>query len=425
MMATPRVTGHVQLREQKRGSVWYLGYRTADGRQHRKALGPAWTERSRPPAGYYTKKTAQVALDELLTDIRRGTLAVSRSGVTFADAAAEYLRYQRDVRQRDPRDAEGVLNGYLLPRWGDRDLASITAKEIEEYRSELRAKTKQDGVTPRMGNRTINRHTHAVIGAIYKRALLVEEWQGIVTRNPIDQVERLPEKYDSANYKTLNSNEVMLVASKMTIPEERALVITAAFSGLRLGELQALRWEDVDFQNRIIHVKRSLNAVTKAEKSTKSGRSRSTLLMDEVIVALDGLSKRELFTEPGDLVFCQPTGEYLSHGMMRRRWYAALEACELPRLRLHDLRHLFGTLAARAFQISTVQGYLGHADVKTTQRYVHHQPRHEDVAKLQALINAEMSPTPELVAASGGNQLGNEQPSTEGHGAALRGPNLP
>ena len=77
---TARVTGHASLKDRKRGPVWYLKYRLADGRQVQKLLGPAWTERGRPPAGYYTRKTAEEALHELLADARRGTLADSGLG---------------------------------------------------------------------------------------------------------------------------------------------------------------------------------------------------------------------------------------------------------------------------------------------------------------------------------------------------------
>ncbi len=56
-----RVTGHVSLRKRKGGAVFYVKYRLADGRQVQKLLGPAWTERSRPPGGYFTRRTAEEA----------------------------------------------------------------------------------------------------------------------------------------------------------------------------------------------------------------------------------------------------------------------------------------------------------------------------------------------------------------------------
>ena len=313
-----RVTGHVSLRKRKNGPVYYLKYRLADGRQVQRLLGPAWTERSRPPAGYYTPKTAEGKLHEVLADARRGTGNVGgrRAGATFADAAAEFLRYVEKDREREPStigDYRGVIKSYLLPRFGPRDLASITPAEIEAYRDELKAMMRPDG-TRRLSNRTIVRHL-VVLHAIFKRAARV--WD--ITVNPAsgDLVDRPPVRY-SGEFRTLAPDEVRLAASKMQIAEEAALITTAAFTGLRLGELLALRWGDVDFSLRRVHVRRSLSQAG-VEKTPKSGKVRSSVLVDEVMTALDSLSRREVFTTPGDLVFCSPLGEHLSDGMLRRR----------------------------------------------------------------------------------------------------------
>ncbi|WP_249020557.1 site-specific integrase [Conexibacter sp. S30A1] len=394
---TTRVTGHVSLRQRQRGPVYYLKYRLADGRQVQKLLGPAWTERGRPPAGCYTRKMAEDKLAEILTDERRGTLAVEKSGATFADAAAEFLRYIEQDREREPvtiGDYRGVINGYLLPRFGERDIASITAQEIERYRDELKALKRPDG-SRRLSNRVVVRHL-VVLNGIFKRAARV--WKIQVNPASADLVDRPPVRYDSGAYKTLEPDEVRLVASRMKVPEESALVLTAAFTGLRLGELLALRWRDVDWSLRRVHVERSLSQFG-VEKVPKSGKVRSSVLVDEVAAALDSLSRRELFTAPDNLVFCSQTGTYLSHGMMRRRFYAALDGAGLPRVRLHDLRHCFATFAVQAFDVPKVQGFMGHAHVSTTMRYWHRSPAHDDAARLQQVLGSTCPETcPELPA---------------------------
>jgi hypothetical protein len=92
----------VILRDGPRGAVYYLKYVMPDGRQVKRRLGMAWTQRGRAPGGYYTARTAQEALQTILADARRGTLAsMGTPGATFADAAAEWLRYvqyDRDVK---------------------------------------------------------------------------------------------------------------------------------------------------------------------------------------------------------------------------------------------------------------------------------------------------------------------------------------
>ena len=70
-----RVTGHVYIVDRKTGPQWYAKYRLADGKQVQRKLGPAHTGRGRCPAGHYTERTAREALDAILTDARRGTLA--------------------------------------------------------------------------------------------------------------------------------------------------------------------------------------------------------------------------------------------------------------------------------------------------------------------------------------------------------------
>ncbi len=103
-------------------------------------------------------------------------------------------------------------------------------------------------------------------------------------------------------------------------------------------------------------------------------------MVDEVMAALDGLSRREHFTGPDDLVFGNTVGRHLSGWRLHQRFHEALEAAGLPRVRFHDLRHCFATFAVQKLPLPTVQGYLGHARIATTMRYVHHTPAARDVA---------------------------------------------
>ncbi len=96
-------SGHVFRVERTRGPVWYAKYRLPDGRQVQKKIGPAWSERGRPSAGYFTKRLAEDWLREVLSHARAGTLpGMVRTGVTFAEAAAEWLRYVEHDRGRKP-----------------------------------------------------------------------------------------------------------------------------------------------------------------------------------------------------------------------------------------------------------------------------------------------------------------------------------
>ena len=368
------------MRRGKRGDVFYAKYRLPDGRQVQQRLGPAWSKAGRPPDGFYTKRTAEQALEAIVTDARRGTLAgMRRTHATFADAAAEFLRYIEQVRKREAStvgDYRSVIDGYLLARFGDRRLETITADDIDDYKEQLLAEG-------RLSNRTIVRHL-TVLHGIFRRAARV--WRLPVNPASADLVERPPVRY-SGDFQLLSPEQVMALARAADSPTDGALYITAAFTGLRLGELLALRWRDLNWGLQRIHVRR--NYTNRREKTPKSGRVRSAPMIDEVMVTLDALSKREHFTRPDDLVFCSATGDHLDAWGMRRRFYAALERAGLPRIVFHDLRHCFASLAVRKLPLSTVQGYLGHAHISTTMRYVHHAPAAEDVALLSAALHGD------------------------------------
>src|SRR4051794_30660664 len=136
-------SGHVFRVERKRGPVWYAKFRLPDGRQVQKKIGPAWTERGRPPAGYVTKRLAEAWLRNVLDEARRGTLpGMVRTGATFADAAAEFLRYAADERGCKPstlRDYRSIIDAHLLPAFGADRIEDVTPATIETWRASLGA----------------------------------------------------------------------------------------------------------------------------------------------------------------------------------------------------------------------------------------------------------------------------------------------
>ena len=140
--------------------------------------------------------------------------------------------------------------------------------------------------------------------------------------------------------------------------QDAALFTVAAFTGLRLGELRALRWRDVDFAKRLVHVRRSYTHG--AAGPPKSGKVRSVPLIDQAAVPLDALSRRERFTSATTSCSATAIGTPPDDSALRRRFYDALEAAGLGALRrkpdplvFHDLRHTFGTLAVQAFPLTT------------------------------------------------------------------------
>ena len=120
------------------------------------------------------------------------------------------------------------------------------------------------------------------------------------------------------------------------------LLRVAAYTGLRRGELVALRWEDVSWDERVLVVRRALSGTT--ERSTRAVEIRYVPLADQARDALERLAKREHFTGPNDYVFATLAGDRPDPSSLRRRYVACRDAARLPSLRFHDLRHTAGSL---------------------------------------------------------------------------------
>lgn len=133
------VSGHVFRVPRKRGAQWYVKYSGPDGRQVQGRVGQEWTESGSAPAGFFTRKAAEAALQAILTDGRRGTLeAVPRTGATVADAATEWLRhaeFERDVKPSTLREYNSIVSAHLIPVFGGRPVEALTTREIELWRS--------------------------------------------------------------------------------------------------------------------------------------------------------------------------------------------------------------------------------------------------------------------------------------------------
>lgn len=144
--------------------------------------------------------------------------------------------------------------------------------------------------------------------------------------------------------------------------QDGAIFLTAAFTGLRMGELLALRWRDVDFAGRTVRVPASYYA---GQLTTpKSGKVRSVPLAPAVATALARLGAREHWVGDDDVVFVGETGGYADASALRRRYKLALQAAGLQSLRFHDLRHTFGTrmIAKADIRRTGVDGTRRHSD---------------------------------------------------------------
>ena len=367
-------TGHVFRVERKRGPQWYAKYRLPDGRQVQRRIGPAWTERGRPAAGYFTKRLAQAWLGELLHEARRGRLpGMVQTGATFEDAAAEWLRYVEHDRGRKPSTIAGyraIVRAQLVPAFGDVPVESITTALIEAWIGET-------DLAPSSRTKAL-----VLLHGIFQRARRVYGLQV----NPVIDVEKPPTRR-SDGIEVYSPEEVMALVRAADSEQDAAIYLTAANTGLRRGELLALRWRDIDFTGSVIRVRASF--AEGALTTPKSGRMRSVPMASQVARALDQLSRRGGLTADDDLVFPGEIGTYLDGSALRRRYDRALARAGLRRLRFHDLRHTFGTRMIAKADIRRVQEWMGHADIQTTMKYLHYAPRAKDAMLVDEAFRLE------------------------------------
>jgi integrase len=298
-----------------------------------------------------------------------------RTGATFADAAAEFLRYAEQDRGCKPstiREYRSAVNGHLVPAFGDVRLEDVTPAMIGRWRAAL---------SRELSNRTKNKLLTMLHG-VFRRAQSV--WS--LPINPVADLEKHPHASSGA-IEVFSPEEVMALVRAADSEQDATIYLTAAFTGLRRGELLALRWRDVDFAGKAIRVRASYagGQVT----TPKSGKVRSVPMAPDVAEVLAKLGQRDHLTGDDHLVFVGELGGFVDASALRRRYIAALKRAGLRPLRFHDLRHTFGTRMIAKADIRRVQEWMGHADIQTTMKYLHYVPRDEDAALVAAAFRRD------------------------------------
>jgi integrase len=391
----------IHTRQLRSGPVLEVYFRHHAKQVHRR-IGPAWTKRGRPPEGYFDKAAAYDRARAIIAEHMAAAAAAQprSSRPTFREVARAYLRWLENVRGAKPetlrnhrstlgepdvalKRGSATTNGHVMRALGDRPAAQITPAEVEAVLATVEA----TGVGPR----TVNKY-RATMSAVFAYAQKPTTFA--LAANPARATDRRREvqraaldTYTVAEIEQLAcalqdgrhrdparpaSNE----ADRAEDRQDAELARVAAYTGLRQGELRALRWRDVG--ENVLTVSRALSAGV--ESGTKGGRVRHVPLVPQAAAALDRLRERGDFTAPDELVFCNWKGRALDESALRRRFMAARDAAALRPLRFHDLRHTYGSLlAAAGLPVTDIQAAMGHADVQTTARYLHARQASEQV----------------------------------------------
>jgi integrase len=246
---------------------------------------------------------------------------------------------------------ESILRVHLTPTFGRKPLDRIGFGEIQDY---VAIKTKNG-----LSKKTINNHL-----TVLRRLLVVAKKRGLVDAVP--EIEWL--KAPKPEFDFLDYGEAQRLIEGAD-EDWRPMITVASKTGLRLGELLALRWrEDVDLVKGQIVVRRS---VTRGIVTTpKSGKGREVDLGDEAITALE--NARHL---KGPLVFCGDDGRMLGKNEVKHPLWRACRKAGLRQIGWHVLRHTYAShLAMRGAPLKAIQELLGHATIEMTMRYAHLSP---------------------------------------------------
>jgi integrase len=376
-----RTYGSGSLEEQR--GAWY-GRWWVGKRYVKRKLGEIRQPGSREGL---TKKQAEMALRRKMTEVR---VVVPEEQMTFQEAGDRYLHHLEHVKQRKAstiQDYKIMLNKHLVPHFGSKAVDRTGPREVASY---IPAKSKgKDGLS----HKTIVNHLNFAHGVF---AFAVKH--GWCTSNPVAATDRPQMEQTDPDIRFLDLAELealLRAAAKLAVtpaegetePDVRGyidhvLYLTAAMTGIREGELVALRWRDVDWSASVIRVRRSY---TRGKLGTpKSKRSSRALPMAYRLGGeLDRHFKRSLYKGDDHLVFCHPqTGEPYDASQLRKRFYAAMETAGMRHrckreggITFHSLRHTFGTRAAAAgTPMRTLQEWMGHRNLATTEIYADYAP---------------------------------------------------
>ena len=339
-----------------------------------------------------TKKEAEVELAKFVTEVQNG-LVIDGKSLKFSEFV--------DVWKRDYGSKElapttykrycRMLETRILPYFGHFYINKIRPTDIMKFYDLLekdtqlvRKKGNNGSKTKKpLSGKTILEH-HRLLRAMLHRAVY---WQLIVS-NPAERVQppkaKKPKRrsYDDEQTKILLEN-----LEKLTVEDTKykVAIILTIFTGVRLGELMGLEWQDVDFRNGIISINRSSQYLSDMGVFTKVPKTESSIreiAIPEFIISL--LEEYKLWYEEqkslyGELwtnsnrLFVQADGKPMHPSSISKWFVKYVDTIGLPVINFHGLRHTNASLlVAQNVDIAVVSARLGHAQISTTlDFYVH------------------------------------------------------
>ncbi len=320
----------------KRGSVWWMTFMYEGGRVRRST-------------GTSDRRLAGDIFAKVRTQIVEGRFFETREEKqrTFKEMMERYLKEVSVRKSHGSALRDRQCADHLLPCFGEMLLYQVTPKVLAEFK----VKRRLEKAAPATINKELGVVRHAFnIG--------IREWEWC-RENPMQRVAM--EKVNNARdrWLTLKEQEQLLAAAAAWL---REIILFALHTGMRRGEILALKWQDVDLERGVLVVMKSKN------------NERRTIPLNVQMFELL-VEKQPKVIEPGALVFTSSRGTKLNGRNLMRAFYGALENAKIADFTFHDLRHTFATrLVQEGVDLYKVQRLLGHKTPSMTQRYAHHCP---------------------------------------------------
>ena len=359
-----------------------------EGSVYRRKSDGRWVGSLSLPDGtrkvFYGKKQSEVIakLDEAATDLRRGMLAVG-SNTTLQEYLENWLEnvHKPTIRLSTYLNYRKLLKNYLVPGLGKVKIHRLTPQQVQGFYSQKMS----EGLAPK----TVNN----IHGVLHKSLDNAVKWN-ILPRNVCDAVTppRIPRKEKNV----LTKQQAHTLLEEVKAHRLEALLTLAITTGMREGELLALHWQDINFEDHSLQVKRAVSyfkVYGYVESEPKTAKSRRTIKLPVFVVDIlirHKVQQEEQRRQVGSawidkgLLFTNAQGYYFSSSTLRKVFRRFLVSIGLPHMRFHDLRHSAATiLLAMKVHPKVVQEILGHSQITMTlDVYSHALPSmQEDVTK--------------------------------------------
>lgn len=343
-----------------------------------------------------TRKEAQFKLAELIASVGKGSY-VNRSSLTVLEHVRARIEQWQALEKITPKTAERyreLLENQIAPHIGAASLQKLKPADIERWHAILKKRGRKDGGA--LGARTI-RHAHRLLSKALKEAMRHD----LVVRNAA--AAEPPPQVEAEEVVVLDGEQIKSLVERLRGRVMYPRVITALFTGVRRGELLALRWRDVDLDNEPSLRVREAIEETKSGlrfKTPKTDNSvRDISLPDIVIEALRDHRRQQLEQrvalglgkwDDTALLFPKLDGSPQSPRAFSKEWSDVAASIALP-VTLHALRHTHAShLIDAGIDVVKISRRLGHASVDITLRVYAHLFRKRD-GKSSAAINAAIA----------------------------------